>query len=200
MAIVDGKILCPECSTSKELAAFESRDIERGNGYCKPCKRKRTKAWIKANSAHDLARRRELYAARKSPEALAELQRRRAHAALAADDVRRGRKAASARYRLKNLYGIGEVGYDRLAAEQGNRCACCGATENVDGRLWCVDHDHDTGVIRGLLCVRCNVGIGALGDSVAGLRRALAYLERTQSEPAANAPPTMRINLLRGVN
>ena len=47
-------------------------------------------------------------------------------------------------------------------------------------RAWkkalCVDHDHTTGEIRGLLCANCNLGLGALGDNVRSLKRALAYL------------------------
>jgi hypothetical protein len=43
------------------------------------------------------------------------------------------------------------------------------------------DHDHRTGKFRGWLCRMCNTAIGALGDDVDGLERALAYLRRTRS-------------------
>ncbi len=43
-----------------------------------------------------------------------------------------------------------------------------------------IDHDHATGEFRGLLCPQCNTGLGKLGDSVAGLRKALAYLEQAE--------------------
>lgn len=42
-----------------------------------------------------------------------------------------------------------------------------------------LDHDHDTGAFRGWLCGRCNMGLGALGDSIATIERILAYLRRT---------------------
>jgi hypothetical protein len=42
----------------------------------------------------------------------------------------------------------------------------------------CVDHDHTTGKVRGLLCHDCNVGIGFMRDSVENFRRAIAYLDR----------------------
>jgi hypothetical protein len=48
-----------------------------------------------------------------------------------------------------------------------------------------VDHNHLTGKVRGLTCNECNLGIGKLGDNIAGLRRALAYLERTDGEDNA---------------
>ncbi len=44
-----------------------------------------------------------------------------------------------------------------------------------------IDHCHDTGKIRGILCWECNSGIGKLGDTVAGLQNAINYLERKQS-------------------
>ena len=197
MAIIEGKIRCPECSEWKVLDHFQRRDQERGNGYCRPCRDIRKRRWMQANRQRDSDRRRELYAAKKSPEAHAELLRRRE---LAADERRRGRRAATVRYRLKSRYSISEDEYARLIAAQGDRCAVCGIAENIDSRLWCVDHDHESGRVRGLLCVRCNAGIGALGDTIEGLRRAINYLERAQQQPPVRITPSMRVNLLQGAN
>lgn len=81
-------------------------------------------------------------------------------------------------YLLKYTYGV-EVGtYERLLKEQDARCACC-HTDRPGGRgRFHLDHCHQTGAVRGLLCFDCNVGIGKLGDSVEGLQRAISYLER----------------------
>ena len=57
----------------------------------------------------------------------------------------------------------------------GTPCACCGRID----KLFC-DHDHATGKFRAWICRNCNSGIGLLGDSEAGLRQALAYLERVR--------------------
>jgi hypothetical protein len=58
-----------------------------------------------------------------------------------------------------------------LEQQQEGLCAIC------RGRLrLVVDHDHQTGVVRGLLCNGCNMGLGALGDTVESLERALRYL------------------------
>jgi hypothetical protein len=43
------------------------------------------------------------------------------------------------------------------------------------------DHDHQTGEVRGWLCKKCNVGLGLLGDNIAGIRSMLAYLERSSA-------------------
>jgi Recombination endonuclease VII len=110
-----------------------------------------------------------------APEKL-ELARGRDRARYTGD--RREQNIASARRHRLKTYGITPEQYDALVAEQGDRCACCGG-KSPGGRrkYWCVDHDHETKRIRGLLCQPCNTGIGMLGDDVAGVRRAVNYLE-----------------------
>lgn len=65
----------------------------------------------------------------------------------------------------------------------GEHCGICGAARKVDGKRLHRDHDHRTGVPRGLLCFRCN---GALRTymTVEWLRAATAYLERSPKEAA----------------
>lgn len=77
---------------------------------------------------------------------------------------------------LKRLYGMTLADEDRLRVAQGDRCATCDVSlENSFVR--CVDHDHTTGRVRGLLCRRCNMAIGLLGESVERVRRVVAYLD-----------------------
>ena len=59
-------------------------------------------------------------------------------------------------------------------------CECCGS-KLEGGRKTHLDHCHETGAFRGWLCNQCNMGIGALGDSIEGLERAIAYLKRAYS-------------------
>ena len=61
-------------------------------------------------------------------------------------------------------------------------CECCGATKTQRraGHSLCGDHDHTTGKFRGWLCHPCNLGIGNLGDTVAGLEKGIAYLRRAE--------------------
>jgi hypothetical protein len=62
-------------------------------------------------------------------------------------------------YRVR--YGITLSDYDRMDAEQGGTCAICAATESGKvGQFFAVDHDHATGKVRGLLCIRCNSRLG----------------------------------------
>jgi len=66
---------------------------------------------------------------------------------------------------------------------QGHVCAICGSPESGQ-RTWHADHDHETGLLRGMLCARCNTGLGLLQDSSARLHSAVAYLQQ---------PPSARI-------
>jgi hypothetical protein len=61
--------------------------------------------------------------------------------------------------------------YSALSEKQGGVCAVCQEVKTL-----VVDHDHDTGKVRGLLCHGCNVGIGLLGDKSASVGRAARYL------------------------
>lgn len=89
--------------------------------------------------------------------------------------------AKRARARMNN-YGIGPDAHAQLLASQGGVCAICGKLprkEHGRGSLLHVDHDHKTGVVRGLLCVSCNTGLGRFDDDAEILRRAADYVSRT---------------------
>ncbi len=85
-------------------------------------------------------------------------------------------------YHLRTLYGITVGDYERMLAEQGGGCAICSSsgTSKRNGRLH-IDHDHDSGRIRGLLCSKCNSGIGQLQDDPTLLRAAAEYIERASA-------------------
>jgi hypothetical protein len=62
-----------------------------------------------------------------------------------------------------------------LIAQSGN-CGCCGC--DLDGTKWAIDHNHETGKVRGILCYGCNTGLGKLGGTIAGVTNALTYLRK----------------------
>lgn len=83
-------------------------------------------------------------------------------------------------YDLGRRYGITPDDYDRMLAEQGGLCAICRQPERSNrNRSLAVDHNHRTGLVRGLLCSHCNRAIGLLADDPTRLIRALAYLGAT---------------------
>ena len=74
---------------------------------------------------------------------------------------------------IQTKFGLSPEQYDELWEHQGGRCAIC-AKELKDP---VIDHNHETGQVRGLLCRTCNTGIGMLQDSVRLLTDAISYLE-----------------------
>ena len=91
---------------------------------------------------------------------------------------------------LKKNYGIDEDEYERMFDAQDGVCAICRLPEtrtkksksndlNQQTRL-AIDHDHKTGNIRGLLCYKCNVGLGYFQDDATRLNKAIWYLGLTK--------------------
>lgn len=80
------------------------------------------------------------------------------------------------RYRINYLYGLSIDRYDDLVIEHVGRCYICGS-DDAKNKGICVDHCHETGKIRGLLCRKCNAGMGAFDDQPELIRKVLYYLE-----------------------
>ena len=81
------------------------------------------------------------------------------------------------RYKLRRCYGMTPEDKDAMLESQGGGCAICGVSV-VGKRKAHIDHDHGTGVVRGILCRACNSGLGHLQDSPAILASALMYLAK----------------------
>jgi len=93
-------------------------------------------------------------------------------------------KAALARHRLKK-YGLTNDMFLDMRARQHERCASCGKPFSELTKAPAVDHDHKTGIVRGLLCTGCNFAVGHSGDSPSRLRSCADYLERASKSEAA---------------
>lgn len=82
------------------------------------------------------------------------------------------------RQKALKKYGITKEQYDNLLRRQNYKCAVC-ATDSPDGAGdWHIDHCHNTGAVRGLLCSKCNVGLGMFNDDPEALRLAASYIEK----------------------
>jgi len=86
--------------------------------------------------------------------------------------------ASRRRHRLTQDYGITVPEYNLMLEQQNYACALCGKTEQEAGRYLCVDHDHATGKVRGLLCLTCNLMIGHANENSELMRKGAAYLEK----------------------
>lgn len=167
--------VCTVCGEWKEAPFFHvhaSRRHQKTGGlkpWCRPCKARlqgesRQKALDHFRRIEGASRRRE------SPE-------------IAKNRYMRGRH-----YALKNKFGISLDDYLSLLDRQNGKCRICdmtirafsykggkGARESA-----CVDHDHTTGKVRGLLCNPCNTGLGLFGDVPGRLEKAALYLRSYQ--------------------
>ena len=79
------------------------------------------------------------------------------------------------RSKLKRNYNLTVEEYKQLLQFQKNKCGVCGIILTMP----CIDHDHQTGKIRGILCNSCNTGLGMLGDNLDNIINAFNYLKQS---------------------
>lgn len=90
----------------------------------------------------------------------------------------RARKRLSDRdYRLRSEYGIDTSEWLRIFDAQGRVCAACG-TDTPTSVGWAVDHCHQTGSVRAILCNRCNIAIGLMKEDASVARMLADYIDR----------------------
>jgi hypothetical protein len=139
------------------------------------------------------ARRRERYA--QGPDYRA---KQRAYARAYYHSHKQDIKPILRRSQLKRQYGISPADYDALLAKQDGVCATCGKPSE---ETLCVDHCHETGTIRGLLCRQCNFALGCFRESQAAMMAAIAYLGGSKDDrtgAAAQRALAARAALLPG--
>jgi len=87
-------------------------------------------------------------------------------------------------------FGIGVEEYDKMLAQQKGCCAICFQPESAimygKPMSLAVDHCHETGDVRGLLCANCNNGLGRFKDDIGLLQQAILYIEKARPEGRAN--------------
>lgn len=182
---------CDACAVARHEAAMQKPCVRcgtverRANGQCKACQRayqkrvnatpegKAKKRAGRDNSPEAKARR---AAARSTDEQLWRRRRLRTR-----EHVRDRERAYAKRpdvqlRKTARRYGVPAADLARLIRLQKNRCAAC-RDELSPGRGTHVDHDHDTGQVRGLLCKDCNLAEGFLRGSPLRARRLAAYLD-----------------------
>ena len=146
---------CRRCNETKPIEQFHRRKASSDgrNRICAACAVAEVNAWNKANPEYHREKAKEY---------------RLRHPGRVADN--------NLRWRL----GVPRGTYDQMLAAQDGRCGICGDTDpGARTTRFHVDHDKETGIVRGLLCARCNTGIGQLRHSKPILLSAIEYLERT---------------------
>lgn len=79
----------------------------------------------------------------------------------------------------KKYYGITLEEYEHLFYRQGGKCKICKTHQTKLKKLLSVDHDHNTNKVRGLLCQKCNQGLGMFNDCPDSLMQAAFYLKHS---------------------
>ena len=155
----DSELLrCSKCKFLKPSVQFDKRrDRTRGRHYsCKAC----CAEYARTDHAKALARAKQ----RCYIDKLKELEPEKL-------------KARTRRYSLKKLYGLTVEGFDAIVEGQCGLCAICGDPLG-EGLSVHVDHDHNTGAVRSVLCHFCNVGLGAFRERPDILYSAIEYIGR----------------------
>jgi hypothetical protein len=150
--------VCATCGVTKPEEAFRLRkSVATGKDYrvskCRTCHQVNGLAWRRANP--------------QKVRTYNEKQRAKR------GDINR---LAARESHFRRKFGITIAERDAMLAAQGGSCLIC-MTTTPKGKGWCVDHDHKTGRIRGILCAHCNVFIGFCRESVIVLERAITYIE-----------------------
>lgn len=151
---------CPKCETEKSISDFFKNRVRPDGlaGWCKVC----------TYDARDLKR---------------ELEQRHERGDIARyhddDDVRARVKLAAYEGHLKRKFGLTLDDYNELLEQQGGACAICGGFPKK--RRLCVDHDHETGEVRALLCTSCNGSLHVLENPLI-LKSMTDYLTQHRTE------------------
>jgi hypothetical protein len=158
-----GHRICMQCTREASRRSYEKRKSQPSRpccrceeaprqplgSYCRKCENQYQREWWDAGG-------------RESGKAMRATERRRVTGQLAT--------------KLKCEYGLSVEEYDAMVLAQNNRCRICEKPPTGKFKRLCVDHNHETGEVRGLLCHLCNAALGLLRDDPDALRRALAYL------------------------
>lgn len=115
------------------------------------------------------------------------------HPRMLAEARIKGKKRYDGNYRA---YGLTKEQYDRMVEASNNTCYLCGGPPNLSKSRLCIDHCKETGIVRGLLCTTCNLGIGNLKHDTDLLRKSAEYLERSRKfqSLATKEGPSLIIN------
>lgn len=155
---------CPACDAAFKVAYYELRK-EQVRAY---------------NAAYNRKTHIKEYRRKKTAEYRLQESVRRAH------NTQERRRRQDKRYmfvRTVRKYGLEVIDFANLLRSQGFKCAGCRETLNLDRKTH-IDHCHDTGKVRGILCHFCNLVLGQAKDRAEVLRRLAEYLDRTKAAEA----------------
>lgn len=178
--MLNGELRCNSCRKNLPVLHFHKcSSITRGYQYkCKSCvsfydknpsKERRLKKislvrqWEKLNPEKRIAYKKQYY------------EKNKEHIKQKSRDWYQSNKDNYHERAIYRKYGVTKEQYNDLIVSQDLKCAICG--DGTQKKKMFIDHNHRTGVIRGLLCTRCNVGLGMFKDNPEVLSKAIKYLK-----------------------
>lgn len=178
---------CTVCGVVKNLSEFniQRKGTPDGHTYkCKKCATAYTKEWTARNRERVRQNEKRRYENNPQPKKdyakkYREANKERVKATHEKWVKNNGRKLMAGV--IRRLYGLSIEAYERMFKEQNGACKIC-QQQNYDGKRLFVDHDHDTGTVRGLLCHHCNAGMGHFKDDPYLLQVAIKYLTENSKE------------------
>jgi hypothetical protein len=166
--MIGTKHRCPKCKKPLDADAFAPSQLK--YGPCRACHRQDQRDWRKNNPEKNKAKKHRYY--------LAHAEHCKAHS-------RAWRKTHTGQVRARNIKkrGLSCQEFSSMVEAQGGRCLICNKKPDVNAasinyRVLHIDHDHQTGKVRGLLCSNCNKGLGFFHDDPTLLVAASTYLRR----------------------
>ena len=173
MQIAEQSKTCTKCGQIKPLSDFHIDRAQRDSRKtaCRLCTNKVKALWRSRNNELVLSQRRESYG-----------RCRQNYLDYNRSSKRRKRWFA---WKLMHSFGITVERFEELLELQAGCCAICHkppteANGHRNKHRLHVDHDHETGTVRGLLCNNCNAGLGYFRDSQRSLGAAIKYLQKNQ--------------------
>lgn len=183
--------VCRGCSVEKPADEFPTLKTSTDGlrGKCKLCWNTQKSKWRRCDSSR-LAKQQKYYAQNAD------------RICVAANERQSKQYASSPEFRnkirernLRRTYGLSIAAYDSMLESQGFACSVCKSTNSGCPRKlnFSVDHCHQTGKTRGLLCHKCNVGLGAFRDNTGHLFEAIKYLVK-HKHPRQESLPSHQPN------
>jgi hypothetical protein len=164
---------CYSCLLDLPKSSFgrDKRTLDGLRSNCKECRNKYEKALRDGNLEYKIRQQENRNKwALKNPDKVRELKRK--HNKGIKPSVRREQA-------LKHKFNITQDDYEKMLQSQDGLCRICHKeSNNKVQKHFHVDHNHETGKIRGLLCNKCNMGLGMFNDNKDLIKKAMDYLER----------------------
>lgn len=164
--------VCGDCKQSKPVSEF-NKHYGKPRSHCKKCHSAYSGRWNKLNAADRAVYVAEWHSANKE---IVSGHKRKHQENLTPEQIARRKDYLYWRH-IKINYGLTPETFQALSDAQDGLCALCRKPGRT-GRngKFDVDHCHDTGRVRGLLCRHCNIALGILGDNAEKMEKVMDYL------------------------